>query len=207
MTASTEFQLIEGPALASMATAFRQKLLEALAEPDSAAGLARRMDMSRQRLGYHMRELEKAGCIEQVGERQRRGLKERLYQVRPLAWVCAPRTLAAGRLDDRYAWATLVSRLGRALWDLVRLREKADAAGKRLATLCLEGELRVASPAARRAFSEDLVRSVQEVIARHHDAAAPEGRSFQVLLGAYPVPAEPGRERPASVNERETSNE
>ncbi|MBL8987996.1 MAG: helix-turn-helix transcriptional regulator, partial [Gemmatimonadetes bacterium] len=37
----------------------RRQLLEALAEPDSAAGLARRLGLPRQRVNYHLRLLER----------------------------------------------------------------------------------------------------------------------------------------------------
>ncbi len=188
LDASSDFQILDRAAVTAMSSAFRQELLDALAEPDSAASLARRFDMSRQRIGYHMRELEKAGCIELAGERQQRGLTERLFRVRPLAYVFAPGARDRRRLQDRYAWVSLLNLLAGALWDLVTLRRRADAADKRLATLAIEAELRFASPAARKAFTADLVTAVESVIARHDQPDAPRGRSFRVVLGAYPRP-------------------
>ena len=82
-----DFRILENDDLNAMATPFRQQLLEQLKEPASASGLARRFDMSRQRIGYHMRALEDAGCIEAAGERQARGLTEKLFRARPLAFV------------------------------------------------------------------------------------------------------------------------
>ncbi len=57
------FKILERQELGAMASPFRQQLLHALTTPGSAIGLARRFEMSRQRIGYHMRELERAGCI------------------------------------------------------------------------------------------------------------------------------------------------
>jgi DNA-binding transcriptional ArsR family regulator len=56
----------------------RRRLLEALREePDSASGLARRLDDSRQRLNYHLRTLEEAGLVELREERRRGNCVER----------------------------------------------------------------------------------------------------------------------------------
>ena len=55
----------------------RLKVLEHLAEPDSAAGLARRLGVPRQVLNYHLRALEAPGMLTFVEERPRGGLKER----------------------------------------------------------------------------------------------------------------------------------
>ena len=180
------FKILERDDIGALATPFRRELIDALEEPDSAANLARRFDMSRQRIGYHMRELEKAGCIELAGERQRRGLTERLYKARPLAYVHAdpqPERRLAER--DRFSWRALVDGLAQALWELVTLRRRADAANKRLATLTLEAELRFSSPAERKAFTRDLIEAVEGVLTRHDN---PDGqRRFRLILGAYPA--------------------
>lgn len=180
------FKILGHDDVAALATPLRQQLLDALKEPDSAASLARRFDMSRQRIGYHMRELERAGCIELTSERRQRGLTERLYRARPIAFVRGEtrpdRKLAA---RDRHSWVALVNGLAQALWELVTLRRRADAAGKRLATLTLEAELSFASPAERRAFTQDLIDAVEGVIARHDDPAGE--RRFRMILGAYPA--------------------
>ena len=190
----TDFQILDSGSMSAVSSQFRQDLLAALVEPDSAVNLSRRFDMSRQRIGYHMRELEKAGCIELVGERQQRGLKERLYQVRPMAYVFGPERKGDARaVEDRYSWASLLNMIANALWDLVCLRRRADARGKRLATLAIEANLRFANPRARKAFSEDLVNAIEDVVARHHDPDAAAGRSFRLVMGAYPVPAAEAR--------------
>src|SRR5215472_10371285 len=92
----------------------RRRLLTLLAEPDSATGLARRLDLSRQKIGYHLRALERAGLVELVEERQRRGLKERRLQVAARAWLIDPSLLAGhavqlAEFQDRFASAYLVA--------------------------------------------------------------------------------------------------
>lgn len=185
---NNQFEFLESAGLAAMGTPFRQKLLSALSHPQSASGLARRFEMSRQRIGYHMRELEKAGCIEVAGERQQRGLTERLYQVRPLAYVVGPPAQAPSLARrDRFSWAALLTLLAGAMLDLVRLRRAADASDKRLATLAVDARLRLASPSARRQFTEDLLQAVEAVIAEHDDPESSQGRNFRLVLGALPA--------------------
>ena len=49
----------------------RRDLLAHLGEPDSAAGLSRKLGLPRQRINYHLRELEKQGFVELVEERRK----------------------------------------------------------------------------------------------------------------------------------------
>lgn len=181
------FKILNHQELTAVASAFRQRLLAAMNEPRSAASMAREFDVSRQRVGYHMRDLERAGCIELVEEQPARGLKERLYRARPYAFASAPRKsqtqIAA---EDRFSWRALVNLVASSLWDLISLRRKADAAGKRMATLAVDAELHFRTPAERKAFSEDLLDAVEAVVRRHEQAASEETRTFRVVLGAYP---------------------
>src|SRR3712207_7665169 len=68
----------------------RRRLLEELREPDSATGLAARLGESRQRLNYHLRELERGGLVELVEQRQRRGRTERILRATGHAGIVAP---------------------------------------------------------------------------------------------------------------------
>ena len=60
--------------------ATRLRLVRELVEPDSAAGLAKRLGLPRQRLNYHLRELEAAGLLELVEERRRGNCVERIVR-------------------------------------------------------------------------------------------------------------------------------
>lgn len=184
-----QFKILERDHLNVLTSPFRQDLLQALSTPKSAARLARDLNMSRQRIGYHMRDLERAGCIGVVGERQARGLVEKLYRTRPMAFVHVPeggeRKL---RTKDRYSWASLVNLVARSLWDIIALRRRADAAGKRLATLALEAELNFENPAQRKAFTEALLDAVERVCREHERPATQKSRAFRLVLGAYPRP-------------------
>lgn len=168
----------------------RLLLLRELAEPGSAASLARRLELPRQQLNYHLHALEHAGLIEEVETRRRGNCIERIVRATARTYVISPAamgdsgpsTLAAG---DRFSATYLISVAAATLRDLGRLRRLADAAGKRLATLTLQAEVCLASPAERKAFTQELAAAVEGVIAKYHHEG---GRPFRVTLGAYPSP-------------------
>jgi predicted ArsR family transcriptional regulator len=188
------FKILEPDQLNVMASPFRQGLLHALSTPKSATRLARDYKMSRQRIGYHMRDLERSGCIEVAGERQARGLKEKLYRTKPMAFVYAPRNSELpDATRDRYSWATLVNLAARTLWDVIMLRRLADAASRRLATLALDAELHFETPAQRKAFAEELIDAVERVCRKHERLPSEKTRAFRLVLGAYPNLERPKR--------------
>jgi DNA-binding transcriptional ArsR family regulator len=178
----------------------RRRLLAALAEaPDSATGLAARLGDSRQRLNYHLRALEKAGFVELLEERRKGNCVERVMRAKARHWLIDPGALA-GLADeplppaDRFGAAYLVALAVRAIREVAGLTRKAADGRKRLATLAIDAEVRLARPADFPAFADELARAVGEVIARHHDDDAPGGRRFRVLAGAWPGKKRESRE-------------
>ena len=201
--AAPELSVISDPARASvLLDPGRQRLLAALEEgPDSASGLARRLGDSRQRINYHLRELESAGFVELAEERRRGNCVERVLRVTARHYVIDPGALGSlaggdpGRLQDRFSATYLIALAARAIRELAALREGAGKARKRLATFSMEAEIGLAAPADFQAFAEDLARAVAQVAARHQDRA-PEGRRFRLVLGAYPIPKDPPNHEP-----------
>ena len=170
----------------------RLKVLEQLVEPDSAAGLSRRLGVPRQVVNYHLRALESAGVVEFVEERPRGGLKERVMRATARSYVISPEAMGAvepdpGRLRDRFSWAYLVAAAAKVVRDLGVLRGRADRVGKRLATFTLETEVRFASADDRDAFTRELSAKLAELAVKYHDEQAPRGRLFRFVLGAYPA--------------------
>ena len=183
----------------------RQRLLAALEEtPDSASGLARRFGDSRQRINYHLRELEAAGFVELAEERRRGNCIERVLRATARHYVIDPAALGSlaagepGRLQDRFSATYLIALAARAIHELAAIREGAGKARKRLATFSMEAEIALAAPADFRAFAEDLARAVAGVAARHQDDRAGDGRRFRLVLGAYPVPRNPSDTKPGT---------
>lgn len=171
----------------------RQRLLGALREPDSAAGVARRLGLARQKVNYHLRELEDAGLVEAVEERQKRGCVERVVRASATAYCIDPGALGAlgegdpEQVRDRFSSTYLIALAARAIREVATLRRRAKDAKKKLPTFSLHADVRFTSQESLHAFSEELSNEVARLIAKHHDESAPGGRVFRFLLGAYPA--------------------
>lgn len=198
MTAAADIEIATRPeAAAALLDPLRSAILERLREPASAAAVAESLDLPRQRVNYHVRVLERAGLVEEVGRRKRRGLEERLVRAKAAAWVLSPSALGRLRSDpesvrDRLSSAYLAAVSARTIEELGVLREAASKASKPLATLTLDAEVKFATPADRRRFAEELSDAFAALVAKYHDAAAEDGRTYRVIAGAHPV----GTQRP-----------
>src|SRR5919106_649298 len=170
----------------------RVQLLERLGEPGSASTVARDLGVPRQRINYHLRELEKAGLVEFVEERRRGNCVERLVKATARSYLISPEVLGAlGRTpeeqQDRFSAGYLMAAAGRLLHNLSEHSAKAAASKKRVATLTLETDIRFASAEARTAFAEELSTAVARLAAKYHDATTPGGRTVRLMIGAYPA--------------------
>ncbi len=193
MGASTTVSFIQDTARAAvLLDPLRLRLLENLREPDSASGLARRLRLPRQKVNYHLRELEKQQLIELVEERRKGNCVERVVRAAAVAYVIDPATLGKLALDpsqiqDHFSSTYLVAVAARTIRDLAELRSRAEKAGKQLATFTLQSEVCFASAAARNAFTEELANQIARLVAKYHDEKAPGWRRFRFLVGAYPA--------------------
>lgn len=194
MSAHAAVHVIEdAEGAASMLHPLRLRILSELEEPDSAAGLARRLGIGRQQLNYHVRQLEDEGLLEVVGERQRRGCVERLVRTVARSYVISPSALGPlaadpERIADRASSSYLVALAARLIREVASLRERAAGAGKRLPTLSLQSEVRFASNETQHAFAKELTAEVSRLIEKYHDDQASRGRRFRFMAGAWPVP-------------------
>lgn len=172
----------------------RRRVLEALKAPGSATSVASELALPRQVVNYHVRALEKAGLVEEVERRQRRGLEERIVRATAAYYLVAPDALSGkaapaseGRdVTDRFSASYQVAMAARTIREVAALGELATKAGKRLSTMSLDSEVTFATPAAREAFARDLLAAVTEVIARHHSPAAKGAHTYRVFAGAHP---------------------
>ncbi|MGF1619938.1 MAG: helix-turn-helix domain-containing protein [Rhodomicrobiaceae bacterium] len=194
-----DVEVIRDPGAATVALdPIRSRLLAELAEPASAAALASRVGLVRQKVNYHLRALEACGLVTVAEERQWGGLTERRLVASAISFVVSPEALGPVAADpvrsrDRLAASypiALGARIVREVGDLWRRARQAD---KDLATLAIDTEIRFASPADRAAFTRDLTRAVTELASRYHDAAAPGGRPHRLVVVAHPTPI-PGKD-------------
>jgi len=187
----------QSAAAAALLDPTRQKLLAHLKQPDSATGLARRLRVPRQRVNYHLRELERSGLVELVEERRKGNCLERVVRATARAYIISPEALgplgpAAEMAADRLSSAYLIAAAGRAIRDLASLETRARKAGKRIATLTLEADIRFASAESRAAFAEELTETLARLTAKYHNDRAPGGRRFHLLAAIHPTSGEGG---------------
>jgi DNA-binding transcriptional ArsR family regulator len=189
-----DLQVIEDPAAAAVALSpMRSRLLSELGAPASAATLATRVGLARQKVTYHLNALEEHGLVRLAEERKWGGLTERLLVATAASYVVSPGALGPVAVDpnrevDRLSASYLIAlgaRVVREVGDLVR---RAKESGKRLATLALDTEIRFRSPAERAAFSEELTAAIAKLAAKYHDESAPGGRAHRLVVVAHPVP-------------------
>lgn len=196
-------QVIDDPAAATVALEpTRSRLLSELAEPASAATLATRVGLPRQKVNYHLHALEEHGLVRLAQKRKWGGLTERLLVATASSYVVSPSALGPVAADpsregDRLSANYLIAigaRIVREMGDLVR---RAKEAGKRLATLSIDTEVRFRSPTDRAAFSDELTEAIGKLVSKYHDASAPGGRAHRLLVLAHPLPQKPDPKEPS----------
>jgi DNA-binding transcriptional ArsR family regulator len=173
----------------------RSRLLAELAEPASAATLAGRVGLARQKVNYHLRALEAHGLVRVAEERTWGGLTERLLVASAEGYLVSPGALGPAAADpkrttDRLSASYLIALAGRTVREVGALLQGAERSGKRLATLSLDAEIRFRTPADRLAFAEELTREVARLAARYHDASATGGRTHRLTALVHPLPAD-----------------
>jgi DNA-binding transcriptional ArsR family regulator len=189
-----DVDVIDDPAAAVAALEpIRARLLAELAQPGSASTLAARVGLPRQRVNYHLRTLEAHGLVRLVREQPRRGLTERVMQASAAAYVVSPGALGQAAADpdrtaDRLSASYLVALAARVVREVGDLGRRADLAGKRLATLSLDTQVRFRSAADRASFTRELADAVASLVARYDDADAPGGRAYRLIVAAHPLP-------------------
>ncbi len=191
-----DLEVIDDPATAVAALEpIRNRLLSELAEPASAATLAARVGLGRQKVNYHLRALETHGLVQVAEERKWGGLTERLMVASAASYLVSPSALglvasdperSTDHLSASYLIA-LAARVIREVGALLRLSRKLE---KRLSTLSIDTEIRFRSAADRAAFSNELTQAVTSLVARYHATNTPGGRAHRLVILAHPLSPE-----------------
>jgi DNA-binding transcriptional ArsR family regulator len=191
-----DVEVIDEPAAAVVALdPVRARLLAELSEPASAAALAERVGLARQKVNYHLRTLEAHGLVRVAEERRWGGLTERLLVATAASYVVSPGALGeAGtdpdRASDRLSARYLVALAARIVREVGELARRAEREQKRLATLAIDTEIAFRSADERAAFSAELTAAVTRLASRYHAKGAAGARRHRLVVAAHPV-AEP----------------
>jgi len=186
-------QVVRNPKHAAMLAApVRQRILEALAEPGSASTVARALGLTRQLAAYHVHQLEESGYVKLVREEPRRGCVERIVQRTARHLVASNEVFGRAGLDlkrlkNKFSGDYLVALAMRMAKEVGEAQDIAERAGRPLPTLSSDIEVRLRSPAERQAFAEELLEAVAGLVAKYHDDRHPDGRSYRLVIGAYPT--------------------
>jgi DNA-binding transcriptional ArsR family regulator len=189
-----EIAVIEDPEAAAVSLdPIRSSLLAALSEPSSATMLAGKVGQPRQKINYHLRELERHGLVELVEERRKGNVTERLMRATAASYVISPSALAALAPDpddapDRLSARWLLSLAARVIREVGTLVTRAAAAKKPLATYAIDAEIRFASASDRAAFAGELADAVTSLVAKYHDQDAQGGRDHRLIVALHPRP-------------------
>lgn len=113
----------------------RLQILEQLSQPGSATSLARELELPRQRLNYHLRELEAQGLIEVHHESERGSVRERVYRRAGDSYTISTAALGAlgsrpEDIQDRFSSSYQIAVASEAVAALAKLRTQAAAAAR-----------------------------------------------------------------------------
>ena len=187
-------EVIDDPAAAVVALEpVRSRLLSELAEPASAADLATRLGISRQKINYHLRALENHHLVRVAEKRKWGGLTERMMVATASSYMVSPGAMGLAAADpersaDRLSASYLIALAARIVREVKELLGHSEATEKRLPTLSVDTVIRFRSAADRAAFSKEFATAIANLAARYHDAAAPGGRAHRLVAVAYPLP-------------------
>ena len=177
----------------SLMNPIRKKMLDLLKTPNSSSGLARELGIPRQKVNYHMRELEKSQLIELVEENKKGNCIERIMKTTARHYLINLDPLGnligkASEIQDKFSSAYLIAVASETIQETALLQQKAEEAKKKLPTLTLQTEIRFSNPEKRKQFTDELQNAIMDLTKKYHDDLSPQGRSFKLNLSAYPKP-------------------
>lgn len=188
-----DVEVIENAQAAAVALdPIRARLLGELTTAASAATLADRVGLTRQKVNYHLRTLETHGLVSLAEERRHGGITERLLRASAASYVVSPAAVNASASDpaaaaDHRSAGYLIALAGRLVREVGALARRASATGARVPTLTIDTEIGFRSVADRAAFADELTTVVLDLAARyHHDDAPP----YRLVVAAHPRPEE-----------------
>lgn len=182
------FSVRDAATLQALAHPIRVQVLEALREPASAATVARRIGLPRQKVNYHLKELERAGLVQLVEERRVGNFVESVYRAVARTFLVSPEVAwADGRrfetLASQHALETLVLLGERLQRDAAGLLDRAAFDGAQIASASVTAEVSFENEAEREAFLNEYLEAIAPLLERY---GAKEGAPYRVVLAAYP---------------------
>jgi DNA-binding transcriptional ArsR family regulator len=167
----------------------RIEILEALRTPASAAAIARQLDLPRQKVNYHLKELERAGLVREVEARRTGNFIETVYESVARTIVVAPE--AAWRdpqrvqaLRQQQSLERLVATGERLQRDAIALLDRAAFDGEEIPSATVEADVRFASEDERAAFVDEYLAMLQSLCDKY---GTRRGTPYRVVVAVHPA--------------------
>jgi DNA-binding transcriptional ArsR family regulator len=183
--------LEETGAVQALAHPLRLRILELLRSPDSAAGLARRLALSRQSVNYHLKEMERAGLVRSAGERRTGNFVEQLFQPAARVLLVSPRLTFGTRrlsvLKDQISLERLLALGEQVERDAASLLDQAAFEDRDIPSASVTAEVSFAGAEQRSAFMNDYLEALGPLLKKY---GSPGGEKFRLAIAVYPQPEE-----------------
>lgn len=166
----------------------RGEILNRLAEPASAAEVARQIQETPQRINYHLKTLEKVGLARRVGTRQVRNLVEVLYLAIARTFVLSeslnwnPETVQ--KMKDQGSLSHLIAVSERMKRDALLLMEQSDER-EEIPSATLQSTVHLQNQEQRNAFVQEYVALVSKLVEKYQSTNGNE-EAYQMMLAVYP---------------------
>jgi DNA-binding transcriptional ArsR family regulator len=187
--AGARVEVLDDPGqVAALAHPLRVAILDALRTPGSAAGAARAIGETRQKVNHHVKALLDAGLLRPEGERRNGNFVEQLYQSVASSFMVSPRLACGGdrRVEALRSQVPLehLTELGERIQrDAIELLDRAAFDGEDIPSLSVEASLRFPDEASRAAFMAEYLDQLEPLLRKH---GAREGGAFRVVTAVYP---------------------
>jgi DNA-binding transcriptional ArsR family regulator len=174
--------------VAALAHPLRVAILDALREPDSAAGAARKIGETRQKVNYHVQALAEAGLLRSAGERRNGNFVEQLFESVAGSFIVSSRLACSGdrrveALRQQVPLEHLVHLGERIQHDAIELLDRAAFDDEQIASATVEATVRFADDAARAAFAKEYLELLKPLLKKHGSRS---GEAYHVAVAVYP---------------------
>jgi len=185
-----ELMVVSDPrTMALLADPLKAKILRGMDQPRTTAELALALGMPRQKLGYHVRQLEGAGLLASAGESRRGNCVARKLQTVARRIIVVRADPNAAALQDRHSGGGLVEWCVRAIREAGVWSSTAGKNAKKLPMLTLESEIAFDNPQEQQAFVQELNALIVALTDRYGSTSS-AATCFRLLAASYPKPPE-----------------